>query len=177
MFVCSCKVRTGRWLSAGERAGASRRVFPFGAKVRNPQENRIPWTQIVQGKLNHSGQAAVFLLAITFCRKSRSVTFSPPPTNLSDKPLLLKSVSFFPLLRKCLCSGAPACVAGLQRQPDYFVIVIGKRKFYIGLIKIEVAHETGSLSIVRGEISLGVFFVGFCFYSSTNYLWLLWKCC
>lgn len=45
----------------------------------------------------------------------------------------------------------PACVAGLQRQPDYLGIVIGKRKFHIELIKVEVAHETGSLSLIRDE--------------------------
>lgn len=43
---------------------------------------------------------------------------------------------------------------------------MGKRTFLIGVIKVEVAHETGSLSLIRGEIS---FFFGFFFYSSTSY--------
>ena len=55
-------------------------------------------------------------------------------------------------------------MAGLQRQPVYLGIVIGKRKFHIGLMKLEVAHKTGSLSLIRGEIRC--FFGWFLFFTA-----------
>lgn len=104
---------------------------------------------------------ALFLLAVTFYRKRQKYyVFTPLPIVLLTNLCSLNRCHFFPPAKMSLvwC----ACLCGrFATQPEYLGIVLGKRKFHIELIKVEVAHETGSLSLIGGEKWFFYFVFGF----------------